>query len=114
MLCGSGKERVEAADALGRPVGGLQHQAEAGGWEEQTAAIVAPRVEHQDDRHLVWNVLQAAPVEAALLLVLWGIMTECLIHHNYDPSFALLCLHQLVTQCLQFHWKIVIHSILYS
>ena len=38
MLESSDKARVEVADALGRPVGGLQHQAEAGGWEEQTAA----------------------------------------------------------------------------
>ena len=62
---------MEVADALGAPVGGRELQLESGWGEEQMAAIVAPWVEHQDESQLVWNLVQAGPVVAGLLLVLW-------------------------------------------
>ena len=74
-------------------------------------ALVAPGVEHQNDRHLVWNILQAGPVVAGLLLELWGLKAVCFINHYYGLSFPLLCLHQLLSQCGQFFWKVVIGKI---
>ena len=45
-------------------------------WEEQMAVKVLPRVEHQDECHVVWNLLQAGPVVASLFLVLWGMCIQ--------------------------------------